>query len=429
MNGNFYLTPYFPAFFTLIIATIMVFFFPPSVYSYFIREPDFIYGDIKTWGFVVSCLTLFCMGVKIASFKTIYNFSIYFKKVNVFTHLAILLFIGYFLVFFYLVVFNYFVKLKFGLTFWKILMLYGYQFLKYRESFIPFGIGAIPTFLGFYSFYIFYLAKISTKLEYRKLYIYLSHMFVLSAFLLNLLTVNRNIIVITFFGLILIHAYFNRDFKFKKFLILIFVLTFIFISTLFIRFGNLNNFQFIGENLIGYTVASYNRLSLIISHGANLKDIDPSIFDLILPNRIPLLHIYIKKTLTMTEYLQHWHSLLKGYNLNYWFNLKTFFGDVYNRLGLFSPFFFLLYGFMAGRFSQYFREGRLLGIIFYPTLFASIFVWSLTNIFVTNFFQNIYVFLFLFLLNTLINPNLLKLTRSCRNAHITTNASSSLSSN
>ncbi len=408
MNRNFYLTPCFPASFTLLIIVFMVFFFPPYIYSYFMREFDFIYGDIKTFFFVLFCLFAFCIGFKLGNFKSNISFNMSLFLIDPLVFLDIMLFIGYILLVIYLFSFNYFIFIRFHLNFLEILLVYGYQYLKYQPSFIPFGLGAIPTFLGFYSFFIFYMfcyLKYRLHIKYSNFKIYL---FIILVFIINLLTVNRNILVIIFFGLFLIynyHYYYNKKIQIVKFFKLILFLIVIFVVTLVLRFSSLNNMRFIGENLIGYTVASYNRLALIVSHNAELKDVNPSLIDLVLPNRIPLFHIYIKQPLTMLEYLDHWHSILKEYNLNYWFNLKTIFGDVYNRIGIFSFLFFFVYGILGGRLYQSFKKGKIIGILFYPTYFASIFIWSLTNIFVSNLFQNIYAFLFIFVFHLIIAPN------------------------
>jgi len=410
INKTIFITPFFPWFFTIFLLIVMVFIFPPELYSYFMREDNYIFGDLKTFFFVLGCFFYFLVGYKLGNYKPLYKFNFSFFKISPRLYLEILLFLGYFLLFIYVLSFLYFFMQRFGLDYIHILLTTGYQSLKYQEAFIPFGLGAIPTFLVFFSYYmLFYYFVYKRNSNPKKSYKILVYFLVFLTFIINLLTVNRNALIIMFFSIILIQSYFSdiSGKTFKKILGYFFIIVSVFIATVFIRFSNLN-IEFLIEQLIGYSIASYNRLSVIISHNAELRMLNDSVINLFIPNRLPLLNIYISEEYSILEYIEYSHSILKAHGLNYWYNLRSIFGDAYTHLGLLSFFYFLFLGFLSARLFHNFKSGNLIGVLFYPSFYGSIYLYTLTNIFITNFFYNFYAFIFIFVLNLFIKPNLVR---------------------
>ena len=137
--------------------------------------------------------------------------------------------------------------------------------------------------------------------------------------------------------------------------------------------------------LIAYTIASYNRLSALLSgvlrypYGGSGIYISPfASYNSSLHRIIPLgemLHWHSYQEVWLSEFAAQSQA---GLNINaIWAGA---FGYLYSDLGWGTPLFIVLYGILAGGLWRSIRRGGLLGVVMYPWCAFCILFWHGTNL-------------------------------------------------
>ena len=142
-------------------------------------------------------------------------------------------------------------------------------------------------------------------------------------------------------------------------------------------------------NVIGYTLASYNRMAAVV-HGRIRYEYGGQGTYLInflgfnnMLNRI----IPIAKTLRWPDYYDWWQSeftTVADAGLNGSYIWSGTFGYIFGDLGWLSPLWLFAQGVLFGYLWTAMRRGTLAGLLLYPWAAASILFWFTTNSFVEN---------------------------------------------
>jgi hypothetical protein len=90
--------------------------------------------------------------------------------------------------------------------------------------------------------------------------------------------------------------------------------------------------------------------------------------------------------------------------------MATLFGGIYQSIGVATPLYFTMLGFIGNRLYISFKNGKTFGIIFYPLFYASVALWMIdVNIFFMFFLYFLYSFIFVALYEAFVN-----IKRGCR---------------
>jgi hypothetical protein len=410
------LTPYGATLFPVLLLFIS-FIFPPSLYEHYVNEPDYMFLNFKMLAFGLLCVFFYYIGFFVSKYKPLFNFRLIKKKIklSIFTYLGIILalviFLQLFSIFLFFVYFNKMVHLNML----EIVIFGNGQLIKNylgTEIKIPFGLGALPTFIIGIEFWLLYkwyafqtkLSDIRKNKPYKifKIFILFSIiLFIVSSIIL----VSRPSLMIFLLGWFLIYSYFkkgpifSRIVKFSIIIVLIFIIVQILRSTGVNGDENLNNLV-LGK-LLGYTVADFNRFALIIEGKLSYVDAGISRIFFILPDtKIPLTNIDF---FDLREYSILSLSAVGDAGLNSSYNMATLFGGIYQSIGIVTPIYFTILGFIGNRLYISFKNGKTFGIILYPLFYASVALWMIdVNFFFLNFFYFFYSFIFITFYETFI---------------------------
>jgi hypothetical protein len=410
------LTPYGATLFPVLLLFIS-FIFPPSLYEHYVNEPDYMFLNFKMLAFGLLCVFFYYIGFFVSKYKPLFNFRLIKKKIklSIFTYLGIILalviFLQLFSIFLFFVYFNKVVHLNMLeiVIFGNGQLIKNYLGTKIK---IPFGLGALPTFIIGIEFWLLYkwyafqtkLSDIRKNKPYKifKIFILFSIiLFIVSSIIL----MSRPLLMIFLLGWFLIYSYFkkgpifSRIVKFSIIIVLIFIIVQILRSTGVNGDENLNNLV-LGK-LLGYTVADFNRFALIIEGKLSYVDAGISRIFFILPDtKIPLTNIDF---FDLREYSILSLSAVGDAGLNSSYNMATLFGGIYQSIGIVTPIYFTILGFIGNRLYISFKNGKTFGIILYPLFYASVALWMIdVNFFFLNFFYFFYSFIFITFYETFI---------------------------
>jgi hypothetical protein len=430
MNGKMnarILTPYGATLFPLLLLFIS-FIFPPLLYEHYVDEPNYMFLNFKMLVFGLLCVFFYYIGISISNYRPLFNFRLIKKKIklSIFSYLGIILAI---VIFFQLLsiflFFVYFYKVVY-LNLLEIVISGKGQLIKDylgTKIKIPFGLGALPNFIIGIKFWLLYKwyafqtesSRIS-KSKYSKFKMFI--LFSIALFIVsNIILVNRPLLTIFLLGWFLIYSYFNKGSTFIRITKLSIIIALIFIIAQILRsvgVGSYENFdKLVLGRLLGYTIADFNRFALIIEGKLNYVEAGISQIFYILPVlKIPLTNIVF---FDLREYSSLSLSAVGNVGLNSSYNMATLFGGIYQSIGIATPLYFTVLGFIGNRLYISFKNGKTFGIIFYPLFYASVALWMIdVNFFFMYFLYFLYSFIFVVLYDTLCKLIFLKGKRNIK---------------
>lgn len=389
-------------------------FFPPSLYKYYVNEPNYIFLNFLVVIYVLVCLVFYSLGVYISDFKLAYRLNLFKKKIGLspFTYIGIVAIITIALQLLFIIIFNVYFAKTAGLSLFLVSLLGKGELVKVvsREISIPLGLGAIPTFILGFEFWLLYQLYKLGELEYqsRKQEKSLRILIWLSLFLnllVNIITVNRPVLLVLIIGFYVIYAYFNKRGPLSGLVKLFFTIMIVFIVTSILRWaaGAKGEISYLLlSRYIGYLIAPYNRLALIID--GNLSYKLPKLFYLLPICKIPFINIVFYPSYSELNFLYAYPALASA-GLNTSYNMTTLFGAMYETLGIAAPAYFAIWGIVGNRLFHSFKEGRTFGIVFYPLFYSSVALWIVdVNYFLMMFFYFFYAYLVLIIYNAMVKP-------------------------
>lgn len=416
---DFIISPYGATLFPLLLLLIS-FLFPPSLYESYVKEPNYTFLNVKMFIFVLLCIFFYYIGVFISSYKPLFSFNLIKKKVKVsfFVYIGIIsaLTIVLQLIFVFLM-FIYFNKILY-LNLLEIVLSGKGQLIKDylgKDVRIPFGLGNIPLFvigIEFWLLYKFYTfqADLNYFKKFRDFkYLKVSIVVSLIIFIIsNIITVNRPSLMIFLIGWFVIYSYFKKGSTFHRVIKLFITIVLIFAITSILRWmgGSSDNLtDVVLGRLLGYTVADFNRLALIIEGKLSYVDAGvPRIFYILPILKIPLTNIEffdIRETSPLSL------SAVGSAGLNSDYNMATLFGGIYQSIGVATPIYFTVLGFIGRRIYISFKKGKIFGIMLYPLFYASVALWMIdVNVFFMFFPYFFYAFVLMMFYDNFIEGSL-----------------------
>ncbi|MEW6655472.1 MAG: hypothetical protein AB1353_01165 [Aquificota bacterium] len=415
---NLFISPYGPTIFPLFLLFVSLI-FPPSLYESYVGEPDYMFLNIKMLAFVLLCVFFYYIGVFISNYKPLFSFNLIKKKVKVspFAYIGIIsvLTIVLQLIFVFLM-FIYFNK-TLHLNLLEIVLSGKGQLIKDylgKEVRIPFGLGSIPLFVTGIEFWLLYKlytfqADLNDLKKFRELkYLEISIVVSLVLFIIsNIITLNRPTLMIFLIGWFVIYSYFNKGSIFYRVVKLFITVVLIFAITSILRWasGSENLTDLVLGRLLGYTVADFNRLALIIEGKLSYVDAGvPRIFYILPILKIPLTNIEffdLRETSSLAL------SAVGSAGLNSDYNMATLFGGIYQSIGVATPIYFTVLGFIGSRLYISFKRGKTFGIMLYPLFYASVALWMIdVNVFFMFFPYFFYAFVLMMFYDNFIEGSL-----------------------
>jgi hypothetical protein len=415
---NLFINPYGPTIFSLFLLFVSLM-FPPSLYESYVGEPDYMFLNIKMLAFVLLCAFFYYIGVFISNYKPLFSFNLIKKKVKVspFAYIGIIsvLTIVLQLIFVFLM-FIYFNK-TLHLNLLEIVLSGKGQLIKDylgKEVRIPFGLGSIPLFVTGIEFWLLYKlytfqADLNDLKKFRELkYLEISIVVSLVLFIIsNIITLNRPTLMIFLIGWFVIYSYFNKGSIFYRVVKLSITVVLIFAITSILRWGSgsENLTDLVLGRLLGYTVADFNRLALIIEGKLSYVDAGvPRIFYILPILKIPLTNI---EFFDLRETSPLALSAVGSAGLNSDYNMATLFGGIYQSIGVATPIYFTVLGFIGSRLYISFKRGKTFGIMLYPLFYASVALWMIdVNVFFMFFPYFFYAFVLMMFYDNFIEGSL-----------------------
>jgi len=431
MNGKMnthkmLLSPYGATLIPLLLLFIS-FIFPPSLYEHYVNEPDYMFLNFKILAFGLLCVFFYYIGISISNYRPLFNFRLINKKIklSIFSYLGIilvivillqLLSISLFFVYFYKVVY---------LPLLEIVISGKGQLIKDylgTEVKIPFGLGALPNFIIGIKFWLLYkwyafqteLSHLS-KGKYFKLRILI--LLSITLFIISniIILVNRPLLMIFLLGWFLIYSYFNKGSIFGRIVKLSIMIVLIFIIVQILRSAGVGSYEsfdkLVLDTLLGYTIADFNRFALMIEGKLSYVDAGISRIFYILPVlKIPLTNVVF---FDISEYSLLSLSAVGNAGLNSFYNMATLFGGIYQSIGMATPLYFTVLGFIGNRLYISFKNGKTFGILFYPLFYTSVALWMIDiNYFFMYFLYFYYSFIFVVLYEAFIRNRDIKFIRN-----------------
>lgn len=411
------LSPYGATLFPVLLLFIS-FIFPPSLYEYYVNEPNYTFLNFKMLAFGLLCVFFYYIGISISNYRPLLNFRLIKKKIklSIFSYLGIILVIVILLqtlsIFLFFV---YFYKVAY-LNLLEIVISGKGQLIKNyslsQELRIPFGLGALPSFIIGIKFWLLYkwyafqteLSHLSKGKYFKlKMLILLSiTLFIIS----NIILVNRPLLMIFLLGWFLIYSYFNKSSIFGRIVKLSIIIVLIFIIVQILRSAGVDSYESLDklvlDRLLGYTIADFNRFALMIEGKLSYVDAGISPIFYILPVlKIPLTDVVF---FDIREYSPLSLSAVGNVGLNSSYNMATLFGGIYQSIGMATPLYFTVLGFIGNRLYISFKSGKTFGIILYPLFYASVALWMIdVNMFFMYFLYFFYSFIFVVLYEAFVN--------------------------
>jgi len=410
------LSPYGATLFPVLLLFIS-FIFPPSLYEYYVNEPNYTFLNFKMLAFGLLCVFFYYIGISISNYRPLLNFRLIKKKIklSIFSYLGIILVIvillqtlSIFLFFVYFYKVAYLNLLEIVIS-GKGQLIKNYSLTRVR---IPFGLGALPSFIIGIKFWLLYkwyafqteLSHLSKGKYFKlKMLILLSiTLFIIS----NIILVNRPLLMIFLLGWFLIYSYFNKSSIFGRIVKLSIIIVLIFIIVQILRSAGVDSYESLDklvlDRLLGYTIADFNRFALMIEGKLSYVDAGISPIFYILPVlKIPLTDVVF---FDIREYSPLSLSAVGNVGLNSSYNMATLFGGIYQSIGMATPLYFTVLGFIGNRLYISFKSGKTFGIILYPLFYASVALWMIdVNMFFMYFLYFFYSFIFVVLYEAFVN--------------------------
>ena len=410
------LSPYGATLFPVLLLFIS-FIFPPSLYEYYVNEPNYTFLNFKMLAFGLLCVFFYYIGISISNYRPLFNFRLIKKKfkLSIFSYLGIILVIVILLeLLSVFVVFVYFYKAV-HLNLLEIVTSGKGQLIKDylgTEIRIPLGLGALPNFIIGIKFWLLYkwyafqteLSHLS-KGKYFKLKILI--LISITLFIISdIILVNRPMLMIFLLGWFLIYSYFNKDSIFGRIVKLSITIVLLFIIVQILRSAGIDSYESFDKlvlgRFLGYTIADFNRFALMIEGKLSYIDAGISRIFYILPIlKIPLTNVVF---VDLREYSSLSLSAVGNVGLNSSYNMATLFGGIYQSIGMATPLYFTVLGFIGNRLYISFKNGKTFGIILYPLFYASVALWmSDVNFFFMFFLYFFYSFIFVVLYEVFVN--------------------------
>lgn len=415
---NLFINPYGPTIFPLFLLFVSLI-FPPSLYESYVGEPDYMFLNIKILAFVLLCTFFYFIGVFISNYKPLFSFNLIKKKVKVsfFVYIGTIsaLTIVLQLIFVFLM-FIYFNK-TLHLNLLEIVLSGKGQLIKDylgKEVRIPFGLGNIPLFVTGIEFWLLYKlytfqADLNDLKKFRELkYLEISIVVSLVLFIIsNIITLNRPTLMIFLIGWFVIYSYFNKGSIFYRVVKLSITVVLIYAITSILRWasGSENLTDLVLGRLLGYTVADFNRLALILEGKLSYVEAGvPRIFYILPILKIPLTNI---EFFNLRETSPLALSAVGSAGLNSDYNMATLFGGIYQSIGIATPIYFTVLGFIGSRLYISFKRGKTFGIMLYPLFYASVALWMIdVNVFFMFFPYFFYAFVLMMFYDNFIEGSL-----------------------
>jgi hypothetical protein len=156
----------------------------------------------------------------------------------------------------------------------------------------------------------------------------------------------------------------------------------LFLATSFAR-GSVNSNDHIYQ-LMGYTVASYNRLAALVNGGLRYPFAGHGIYlsYVVAYNRALNLILPLSTAMSPPEFLDLWGSEFDAVSragLNGSLIWSGTFGYIFSELGWFSLPFVFSYGLLYGCLWRQLKRGAVFGVVIYPFLGYNVLEWWGTN--------------------------------------------------
>ena len=392
------LSPYGATLFPVLLLFIS-FIFPHSLYEYYVNEPNYTFLNFKMLAFGFLCVFFYYIGIYISNYRPLFNFRLIKNKIklSIFSYLGIILVIVILAqILSIFLVFVYFYKAVY-LNLLEIVISGKGQLIKNylsTEVRIPFGLGTVANFIIGIKFWLLYKwYAFQTELNHlsKGKYFKLKILILLSITLFiisNIILVNRPLLMIFLLGWFLIYSYFNKSSIFGRIVKLSIVIVLIFIIVQIFRSAGVDSYESFDKlvlgRLLGYTIADFNRFALIIDRKLNYVEAGISRIFYILPIlKIPLTNVFF---VDLRENASLSLSAVGNVGLNSSYNMATLFGGIYQSIGMATPLYFTVLGFIGNRLYISFKNGKTFGIILYPLFYASVALWTVdVNIFFMYF--------------------------------------------
>ena len=398
---KFIITPKFLVIYQIILLLVAIF-FPKDIYEYYVGENDYMFFNVYLLMVGILMIVFFYIGLIFGK--------IFFNIISTSNNKENFININKKPVYFVL----------FPLISMMILvMLYIIIFIKQNHQFFNlyvFGTvykQSIKANLFYYSTYmligvILWSIIKSDYIRNHKIKKILKRLIILGIFevlIVSLLMQARFILMPFLIALFMIFIYKKHNINFKYLLIFIFLFLFILLITAYFRSSNNEDVVFsIIKQLIGYTIASYNRFALIIE--GELHYTYSYTYYYLFPalNYIPLLHNVFSNfygvsdsIIWNSEFISVWNSGLEGYYI--W---STLYGYIFDSIGWFSLIYLFFLGFLTQFFFELFKRKSTIGIVFYSLIYASFILVFVGNIFfLSQFIAYLYVVILLILWESL----------------------------
>ena len=411
---KFLVSPYGPTLFPLVLL-IISFLFPPSIYSYYVQEPDYMFLNMKMFSFAALCFCLYYMGSSIPSLRFCPRIKLNNKKIVIspLVYIGTIAIITIVLqVLFVFVYYHYFFKVV-GLNVFLVSLTGMGSLIKAysHELHIPFGLGGIPNIIIWFGFWLIYMMyrfpkKQRRKLEYKilKTLIYFS---ILLFLIEETLLVDRTHLFIFILGWVMIFIYFNKTKVYSAMLKVLFIIVLLFAITSILRWshGTESISNLITGKFLGYTIANFNRLALILNDKLSYVAAGvPKSFYILPILKIPLTHIVFYGP---KDYSSISLQAAESAGLNSSYNSATLFGGIYQSVGIATFIYFSFLGFLGRKIYNLFIKAKISGIVLYPLFYTSVALWiGDVNDFFIFFLYAMYAIFILAIYNFIFKPRI-----------------------
>jgi hypothetical protein len=363
---------------------------PPSVYSYFMKEPDLMFLDSATILFYSLCVVSFIGGVRLVSW--LFPSPITDRRIN--TRIGSLLFLLTPLIFGIVIAIttDYYLIRHFPNILLSLLSQQGGEIkdtLNYENDTDP-HLMLVPIVLTGITWWAFQrYSELGFKGWRKRSIQFFLMVSVLSVVTFSALVVSRNVLILIISGLAILYGM-RRAAKRTLSVRFIFRAGVAFAtcaSLLIMLFSLLRGVDNWGDQvriLIGYSIASYNRLAAIVNGGLRYPFAGRGVY---LSSYAAYSHglnrlIPLSRIINPPDFLDLWGSefgAVSRAGLDGKLIWSGTFGYIFSDLGWFSLPFIFGYGMLYGFIWRLFKRGTVFGVVLYPYFANSILFWLSTN--------------------------------------------------
>lgn len=396
-NKLFYISPIFLVLYNFLIMMIALL-FPPTIYTYFLDEKNYIFMNLSIFLLVTMSLLAFWLGYEISymtfpKIKCISKRKIFIKK-SIFIGIPLIIF--EILTALFIVVF---IKQNIGVFY---LLLNGLG-NSYKENILTnFFFLFVYMLIGIIYWAYNKYKRFTIKSNLIRILIFIG---ILEVLLVSSIMLARFIAIPFLIGLVIIFLKYKK--KFNLFTILKYLILgiIVFIIASIFRSNNSDNiFELIITKFMGYTIASFNRLALVLDGNLNYTYSYTGYYLMPLLSHVPLLHNIIPN-IYQIDYKKIWLEEFKDVEstqLQASYIWSTVYGYIYSVLGYLTPIYFFMLGLLTGPLWKSFVYNKTTGTIIYPWFFAGLILSFTSNIiFLPQFIALLYALLFIILWESL----------------------------